>query len=622
MALMVKNLLGGLLGLWVCAAITVAAPAISKVEPPNWWPDHTINPVRLLIRGSELSGASVDAATGFNASNVSVNQAGTYLFFDLLIPAGVKPGSYPITIRTGQGTTTAPFRIDAPLPREGRFQGFSPDDVIYLIMVDRFANGDTSNDDPATSRGLLSRSDAHLYHGGDFQGIIDHLPYLKSLGITAIWITPIYDNTNQINTLQQAGDRATADYHGYGTIDYYGVEEHFGTMASLRKLVDEAHASGIKVIQDQVANHVGPYHPWVKDPPKPTWFHGTAAAHINETWQIWSLPDPHASSDLKRRVLDGWFVNKLPDMNQEDPDVARYEIQNALWWIGMAGFDGIRQDTLPYVPRTFWRMWSAALKKQYPNLRAVGEVFDSDPAVPSFFQGGIKQFDSVDSGIDSVFDFPNLFAIRDVFAAGRPMDNLAKVMAKDRFYANADVLVPFLGNHDVKRFMSEPGTNAVQLKLAFTYLLTMRGTPEIYYGDEIGMTGGEDPDNRRDFPGGWVGDAENAFDPGKRTANQKTIFDYVRNLIALRKNFASLRRGRFVDLGVTDNTLAFARISEGRAAIVIFNNGARPDKVHVVYSQDGDFSGQLGNAATLSIRNGEGTIEMPAHAAEIFVAGK
>ena len=611
-----------LLGLCVCAVISAATPAVTKVEPPNWWPDYTINPVRMLIRGSELSGATVETAKGFTASDVFVNQTGTYLLCDLLIPAGVKPGSYPITIRTGQGTTTAPFRIEAPLPREGRFQGFSPDDVIYLIMVDRFANGDTSNDDPAVSRGLFGRSNAHLYHGGDFQGIIDHLPYLKSLGVTAVWITPIYDNTNEPNTLQKAGGRAVSDYHGYGTVDYYGVEEHFGTMASLRKLVDEAHASGIKVIQDQVANHVGPYHPWVKDPPNPTWFHGTPAAHINETWQIWSLPDPHASSDLKQRVLDGWFVNVLPDMNQEDPDVARYEIQNALWWVGMAGFDGIRQDTLPYVPRTFWRMWSAALKKQYPNLRAVGEVFDADAAVPSFFQGGIKQFDGVDSGIDSVFDFPNFFTIRDVFAAGKPMDSLAKITAKDRLYANPEILVPFLGNHDVKRFMSEPGANATQLKLAFTYLLAMRGTPEIYYGDEIGMAGGDDPDNRRDFPGGWTGDAGNAFDPEHRTEEQKTIFDYVQKLIALRMKSISLRRGRFVDLGVTENTFAFARMSEGPAVIVILNNGEGPEKVHVMYAHDGDFTGQLGNAARLSIRNGEGTTEMPPHAAEIFVAAK
>ncbi len=605
--------------LFVCVAgCGWAAPAVTKAEPPSWWADHTINPIRMLIHGSGLTGARVEAASGFTASDVWVNAAGTYLLCDMKIPAGVRPGSYPMEIRTREGTATAPFRIEAPLSAEGRFQGFSQDDVIYLIMVDRFANGDPSNDDPAISRGLFGRANSHFYHGGDFQGIIDHLPYLKSLGITAIWITPIYDNTNQPNVQQRAHGQAIADYHGYGTVDYYGVEEHFGTMESLRKLVDAAHAQGIKVIQDQVANHVGPYHPWVKDEPKPTWFHGTASEHVNETWQIWSLPDPHASGDLKRRVLDGWFANVLPDMDQEDADVARYEIQNALWWVGMAGFDGIRQDTLPYVPRTFWREWSAALKRQYPKLRAVGEVFDGNPVVPAFFQGGVKQFDGIDSGIDSVFDFPNHFGMRAVFAEGKPMENLAKTMAEDRLYANANVLVPFLGNHDVARFISEPGANATQLKLAFTYLLTMRGTPEIYYGDEIGMRGGDDPDNRRDFPGGWTGDAQNAFEAAGRTAEQSAIYDYVRKLIALRTKSSALRRGSFVDLGVTEKTWVFARTSAAETVIVAFNNGAAAETITVRYPQDGEFRGHFGVADGLSIREGQGTVELPGRSVEIF----
>ena len=567
---------------------------------------------RLKELDSQGTGATVKAAPGFQASNVWVNARGTFLLCDLRIPGRVNPGSYPIEIRTREGAATAPFRIEAPLPPEGRFQGFSPEDVIYLIMVDRFANGDTSNDDPAISQGLYSRSNRRLYHGGDFQGIINHLPYLKSLGITAIWITPVYDNTNQAN------GEATSDYHGYGAVDYYGVEEHFGTMQSLRKLVDEAHANGIKVIQDQVANHVGRYHPWVRDPPKPDWLHGSAAEHLDETWQIWALPDPHASSDVKRRVLDGWFANILPDMNQDDSDVARYEIQNSLWWVGMAGFDGIREDTLPYVPRTFWRDWSVALKRQYPKLRVVGEVFDPDAAVASFFQGGQKQFDGIDSGIDSVFDYPNFFAIRDVFAHGRPMENLAKSLAKDRLYANANVLVPFLGNHDVKRFLSEPGANATELKLAFTYLLTMRGTPEIYYGDEIGMRGGDDPDNRQDFPGGWKSDAQNAFEAAGRNVEQAAIFNYVQKLIRLRRKLAPLRLGDFEDLGVTGAAWAFARTVGSEAVIVVFNNGATPEDVAVRYKRDGDFTGQLGMVATLSIRNRKGWVHLSGHTAELF----
>jgi neopullulanase len=259
--------------------IALANPTVTKVEPPNWWAGYSINPVRLLIRGSGLTRATVTAAAGMSATDIRVNAAGTYLFVDVTISRTLRPGSYPLEIRTSEGTAVAPFKIGAPLLPAGRFQGFSQDDVIYLIMPDRFANGDPSNDDPVISHGLFDRKKNRFYHGGDLQGIIDHLGYLKNLGVTALWLTPVYDNTNELNQRQAKDGQPVADYHGYGTIDYYGVEEHLGTLDLFRKLVDEAHGVGIKVIQDQVANHVSPYHPWVTDPPEPSWFHGTASQH-------------------------------------------------------------------------------------------------------------------------------------------------------------------------------------------------------------------------------------------------------------------------------------------------------------------------------------------------------
>jgi glycosidase len=571
-----------------------------------------------LIHGSGLKGAAVTAAPGLSASRVWVNGAGTYLFVDLDIPRGIPPGDYPLQIRTADGVADVPFQLDAQLPASGRFQGFAPEDVIYLIMVDRFADGDPSNDDPPISRGLFDRKRDHYYHGGDLQGIINHLPYLKSLGVTAIWITPVYENTNKPNVQQAVQGQPIADYHGYGATDYYAVEEHFGTLSLLRTLVDDAHRMGLKIIQDQVANHIGPDHPWVADPPKPTWFHGTPARHINETWQIWTLPDPHASAVLKRDVLDGWFVNKLPDMNQEDPDVAQYEIQNALWWVGEAGFDGIRQDTLPYVPRGFWQDWSAALKKQYPHLRSVGEVFDPDPAVPSFFQGGVKRGDGIDSGIDSVFDFPTFFDIRDVFAKGGSLETLSKTLAKDRLYPDAGRLVTFLGNHDVPRFMHEPEATLDQLKLAFTFLMTVRGTPCIYYGDEIALPGGNDPDNRRDFPGGWKDDPRNAFEVSGRTAQENSVFRHVQKLAGLRAKLEPLRRGKLVDLAVGEKTWAFARESVAGTAIIAINNGLEAAEITIPYSFDGVFNSQMGVATDLTVRGGKGMVRIPAHSAEIY----
>lgn len=612
-------------GLWrflglLAAGVALARPVVTKVEPPNWWPDHSLNPIRVLVHGTGLRGATLVPAKGLTASRIAVNEAGTYLFADISIPVGSAPGDYPFEVRTPEGIATAPFRLDAPLSPAGRFQGFSADDVIYLIMPDRFADGDPSNDNPAVSPGLFDRKNSRYYHGGDLQGIIDHLPYLKSLGVTALWITPIYDNANKLNELQTVNGHAVTDYHGYGTVDYYGVEEHFGSLALLRKLVDEAHRSGLKVIQDQVANHVSPNHPWVSDPPKPTWFHGTRAHHLNETWQIWALPDPNASRELERPVLDGWFADVLPDLDQEDPDVARYEIQNSLWWIGTAGFDGIREDTLPYVPRSFWQEWSAALKRQYPQLRVVGEVFDGDPAVPSFFQGGVKRFDGIDSGIDTVFDFPTYDNIRAVFAKGDNIDACAKTFAKDWLYPDAGRLVTFLGLHDVRRFMSEPGATVKKLELAFTFLMTIRGTPMIYYGDEIGIEGGDDPDNRRDFPGGWRDDPRNAFEASGRTSDENAIFDHVETLTRLRSEFEPLRWGKLVTLDATNKTLVYERTDGAGTAIIAINNGTEDTDITIHAQHDGEFRSEVGVTGDLRIRNGEALIHLPALSGEIYTS--
>jgi neopullulanase len=561
--------------LFACLA-AAAPPEITKVEPPNWWIGHSLNPVRLLIRGRHLDGARVAAGPDLETGPVAVNAAGTYLFVDVTITQQAAPGPHPLRIRTADGEAAAPFELLQPLPREGRFQGFSPDDVIYLIMPDRFADGDPANDDPAISRGLWNRHKPRYYHGGDFQGIIDHLPYLKDLGVTALWLNPIYDNSNRLNQRERYNGEPITDYHGYGAVDFYGVEEHFGTLAKFRELVEAAHRLGLKVIQDQVANHTGPYHPWVQDPPTPTWFHGTQARHLANTWQTWTLIDPHATPQLRAPTLDGWFIDILPDLNQDDPEVARYLIQNTLWWIGISGLDGIRQDTLPYVPRRFWRDWMAAIKRQYPRLRVVGEVFDGDPALVSFFQGGQPRFDGVDSGVDSVFDFPTYFVIRQTFANGKSLQDLARMTAHDYLYPHPGRLVTFLGLHDVPRFLNETGATPQGLELAFTFLMTARGIPMIYYGDEIGMPGGADPDNRRDFPGGWPGDPRDAFIPAGRTPEQQAIWQHVQRLTHLRAALQPLRRGRMLNLCAADQSYGYARTGPSGPVVVLINNAAQP----------------------------------------------
>ena len=607
----------------IAVFVLLAAPEVTKVEPPGWWPGHSVNPVRVLVRGRNLAGARVAAAPGLRAGNVRVNEAGTYLFVDVTIAPAAAPGARALPVTTPGGRAEVSFEVMRPLPREGRFQGFSAEDLIYEIMPDRFADGDPGNDDPARSRGLFDRAKKRYYHGGDLKGIVDRLPYLQDLGVTALWLTPVYDNNDRLNEKERPEGEAITDYHGYGAVDFYAVDEHLGDLATLRDLVDAAHRRGLKVIQDQVANHTGPYHPWVADPPTPTWFHGTAERHVDETWQTWTIADPHATPALRASTLDGWFVNILPDLNQDDPEVARYLIQNALWWVGATGLDGIRQDTLPYVPRTFWRAWSAALHREYPRLRIVGEMWDGDPGLVSFFQGGAPRFDGVDSGIDTLFDFPLFYPVRRAFAEGKPLKEVATMVAHDQLYGDAARLVTFAGNHDTPRFMHESGATPDGLKLAFTFLLTARGLPMIYAGDEIGMPGGGDPDNRRDFPGGWTGDARNAFDPAGRTPEEQAVFARVRTLAHLRAELPALRRGRHVTLAVGDQTYAYARAAEGSVAVVVINNGTAPAELEVPAAPAGLAEGQtlvdrLGAAVPVTVEGGRLRMTLPARSASIY----
>ncbi|HEX4931684.1 MAG TPA: alpha-amylase family glycosyl hydrolase, partial [Gemmatimonadaceae bacterium] len=486
------------MGLLVAAQASAQTPTVAKVEPPNWWANSSVNPVRVLVRGTNLGGARFECGH-LACDNVKVNARGTYALVDVAIPRDAAPGSYPLTLRTSGGSAAVPFSITPHLAGHGRFQGFGTEDVVYLLMPDRFANGDPANDDPAASRGLLDRSKGRYYHGGDLAGVRQKLPYLRSLGVTAIWLNPVYDNNNGLNRKETYDNQPITDYHGYGATDFYAVDEHFGDLAAFKQLVDDAHAQGIKVILDMVANHTGPYHPWVQDSPTPTWFHGTEASHPNNTWQTWTLADPYSNAGMRQATLDGWFIDILPDLNQDDPEVARYIIQNTLWWVGVSGMDGIRQDTWPYVPRTFWRDWMTAITREYPTVRVVGEVFDGDPSMIAFFEGGRMQWDGVDDKVDLLFDFPLFYAIRGAFARGEPVRQVAQMLSRDHLYRDPQNLVTFLGLHDVQRFMHEPGATPEGLKLAFTFLFTTRGTPLVYYGDEIALPGGNDPDNRRDF---------------------------------------------------------------------------------------------------------------------------
>jgi glycosidase len=549
-----------------------------------------------------------------------INERGTYIFVGVSIAPNAPAGKRLISVTTRRGNARAPFEVLGPLNRVGRFQGFSPADVMYLIMIDRFADGDPSNND-----GIYDRKNKFYYHGGDLQGVIGHLPYLKDLGVTAIWLTPWYDNYDRLNQIEPKEDKPSTGFHGYNPQDFYAVEEHFGTFAKLRELVDAAHRNGIKIIQDQVMNHTGPYHPWVDDPPTPTWFNGTKARHLMNSFQTWVLHDPRAVESLKRETMEGWFLDFLPDLNQHDPEVARYLIQNTLWWIGVTGLDGIRMDTWQYVPNTFWAEWTSRVKREFPKFKVVGEVKDGDVVHTSFFQGGRSRFDGVDSGLDSLLDFPLFYPIRHAFAEGKAIDEIPKTLAKDYLYTNSEILVTLLGGHDDGRFMSEKGATISGLKLANAFVLTTRGVPQLYYGDEIAMEGEDEPTTRGDFPGGFPGDKRNAFTATGRTKEEQELFEHIRRLTALRRELEPLQIGALVNLYVTEQQYAYARTLGNNVVLVVFNNDNNAAQFEFDVARAGLRDGaimhdRLAVVRDVTARDGKVRVSLPKRSVAIFVS--
>jgi glycosidase len=584
------------------------SPAVTNVDPPSWWSNHTVNPIRLLIRGRNLSGARIKSPSGLRIARVSTPSA-SYVFADLHISPGQKPGKYPLIIETNAGRAETFFTIEAPLANDRR-EGINPDDVIYLIMIDRFSDGDTSNNTPSDSpREANDRHNPRGFHGGDLRGVINRLPYLKDLGVTAIWLTPWTDNWNGVNRCDKPWCPNTY-YHGYHAIDYYAVEDRFGDLATLRELVTKARALGIKVIQDQVANHVGSQHPWVRDPPLPNWFHGTLANHQLNRFQNSVLLSPHSNQQEVRNVLDGWFNDDLPDMNQEEPEVARYEIQNALWWVGVTGIDGIRQDTIQYMPRSFIRDLSNALDRQYPWLWMVGEVFERDAAHTAFFIGGHTGWDGIDTKLDSVFDFALWNTSLGVFTNKLPVRALRDQLKYDALYPDPGKLTVLANNHDTPRFLSLDGGNMTGAMLHTAFILSVRGIPQLYYGEEIAMEGKDDPDNRHDFPVA-------AFEATGRKPKEQEMFEWTRAWIRLRREHSAIRRGRLIDLVYDDNVYVFARQDTTETIIIAIN---RQDTEREVTVPAKSILTVLGTVSNVRSSGSQTTLELPANTAVAFKA--
>jgi glycosidase len=603
------------------AAPAGSAPCVYQVDPPGWW-TRLPSPM-LLLYGRNLNGARI-AVQGQDISveNTQFSANGHYAFV-WLHAAGSDPQVVEVSVATPRGRTAFPFSIRARRPADAGFQGFSAADTMYLIMTDRFADGDPAND-PHPSQRNLPRG----WHGGDFRGVQQHLNYLQQLGVTTVWLTPVYDNDGEVQA-----------YHGYSATDMYRTDPHFGSLADLQSLARALHARGMKLVLDTVPNHVGARNPWVMDPPAPGWFHGTRADHFPATSDFAYLMDPHATAEQRSQITQGWFANMLPDLNQENPLVRQYLIQNVVWWVESTGADGLRYDTFPYVGRAFWQSLDGELHSLFPRLTTVGEIYNPNPVITSFFAGGVAH-EGIDTGLTTPFDFPLCFALRAALShhdpvAGGPVRHddpraLDEVLSEDWLYPHPERLVIFFGNHDMARFLSQPGVGVDDLRLAFALLATLRGMPEIYSGDEIAMRGGPDPDNRRDFPGGFPGDTQNAFTAAGRTPEQAEVHDWVASLFQFRDHHPALSTGQQQDLFADPSAFVFVRaadvrqgcLSGGERYLIAVNDSGQPRSLTLLVHGTAlagcaDFSLQLGEGSVAQAAS-QLTLTIPPKQAAIF----
>jgi glycosidase len=505
----------------------------------------------VLLYGKNLVDAHISSSVaGISVRRTRISQNGHWAFV-WLDTSDAPPQHFDLIVHTLAGQTRVPYELDKLHDPSQGYQGFSPADVMYLILPDRFSQGNTSSPQMPKSAASVDRSNPHDYHGGDLAGIENHLDYLKQLGVTTLWITPLY-----------APDPLSEDYDGYEAVDMYQVNPHYGTLQDYEELAAAVHSHGMKLVLDIVANHVGPKSIWVNDPPTPDWFHGTPADHLAATDNFASIASPHAAPAAYQPVVDGWFRNVLPDLNQSNPLVKQYLIQNTIWWVELGTVDGLRLDTFPYLDRSYWQDFHAVMHALYPNLTTVGEVYNSDPTVTSYFAGGQKHV-GIDTGLATEFDFPSYFALRSALTgasgASSSMGNLENVQRQDWLYPHPDTLVTFFDNHDTARFLSAPGASAASERLAFGLLATMRGMPQIYYGDEIGLSSGPSGDNRADFPGGFPGDSNNGFTAAGRTPQQQAMYAWVQSLLDLRAHHEALQTGSQQNLLADENGFVFAR---------------------------------------------------------------
>lgn len=568
-----------------------AAVKIDRVEPTDWYVGMKDPSLQLMVYGEGIREAQVSTDyPGVRVDSLVRLDSPNYLLVYLDL-SGAQPGEMKLRFTMGKSKKEVSYRLKARAMAGEERKGFSNADVLYMLMPDRFAQG---KDHKAQVKGMNpyveDRSKPSLRHGGDLQGIRDHLDYFTQLGVTALWLTPVLENNSP------DGKDGSSTYHGYATTNYYRVDPRFGTNEDYRQLIADAHAKGLKVVMDMIFNHCGFEHPWVKDLPSrdwlnvPEWLSGKEedkAKYLQTSYKLTPVLDPYASEVDKRETVDGWFVPSMPDLNQRNPHVIKYLIQNSVWWIETVGIDGIRMDTYPYADREAMALWMKTLEREYPNFNTVGETWVTEPAYTAAWQKDSK-LSSINSYLKTVMDFAfydrvNMAAREETDDWWQGMNRVYNTLCYDYLYANPSSVLAFIENHDTDRFLRN-GTDTLALKQALALLLTINRTPQLYYGTEILMNGTKevtDGNVRKDFPGGFPGDKANCFTAEGRTRAQNDMFNWLSRLLHWRQGNEAIIHGKQVQFTPRKGVYVIARQARGQNVLTVVNGTSEPAQMEV-----------------------------------------
>lgn len=560
----------------ICLNLSLFAQVVQRMEPLNWWEGMQNSRVEIMLYGPKIAEHTIQVE-GLTVMQQLRTENPNYIFVTVETKDR-KAGKYPIVLSNSRGRIVQKleFELKERRPNSANRSSFDASDVVYLLMPDRFANGNPNNDSHPSVKEKADRTKPGGRHGGDIEGIIKNLDYIKDLGATAIWSTPLCEDNDE-----------TYSYHTYGQSDLYRIDPRYGTNEDYVRLVQEAHKKGLKIIKDVVPNHWGAEHWMIHDLPTYDWLHqfpGYGQTNYRSTTQ----KDPNRSEIDFRYCVDGWFVKSMPDLNQKNAMVFNYLVQNTIWWIEYANLDGIRVDTYPYNDKEKIAEWTKAITDEYPNLNIVGEIWLHDQAQISYWQKNspIGAIQSYNSHLPCVMDFTFHDAVGLAFHEKKAgwdtgMFRFYENLVNDFLYADPNNLMIFLENHDTDRF-NHKYPNIKDYTLAMVLLATHRGIPQIYYGSEIGMAGDKgkgDADIRQDFPGGWPGDSNNAFSPGGRTEIQEQYHAITKLLLNWRKNTPAIHYGKTVHFLPHENIYVYFRILDEQCVMVIINNSEKEQEL-------------------------------------------